>query len=139
MTPPPTISIINKGDGTFEDASYASGYRAERKGRETASMGIAVGDYLNNGRSIFYNTDFSDDYNVLYRNDGDANFTDISYQVGHRRRLRFPFSAGATGFIDYDNDGWKDLFIVNGHVYPAVDQARTGARPTLSGLCSFTT
>ena len=80
----PNYLYINKGDGTFEDDSYASGYALNQDGRETASMGIAVGDYQNNGLIDLANTTFSDDYKVLYRNDGDANFTDVSYKVGDR-------------------------------------------------------
>ena len=81
----PNYLYLNKGDGTFEDASYASGYALNENGRETASMGIAFGDYRNNGLVDFYNTTFSDDYNPLYRNDGDANFTDVSYPDGNCR------------------------------------------------------
>jgi enediyne biosynthesis protein E4 len=116
----PNYLYINKGNGTFEDDSYVSGYALNADGRETASMGIAVGDYLNNGLLDLYNTDFSDDYNPLYRNDGDANFTEISYQAGIAQPT-IPFLGWGTGFLDFDNDGWKDLFVVNGHVYPQVD------------------
>ena len=116
----PNYLYINKGDGTFEDASYASGYAFNRDGRETASMGIGVGDYLNNGRLDLLNSDFSDDYKVLYRNDGDANFTDVSYEAGIAS-VTIPFLSWGNGFIDYDNDGWKDIFLANGHIYPIVD------------------
>ncbi len=81
----PNYLYLNKGNGTFEDVSYASGYAFNENGRETASMGIAVGDYRNNGLLDLYNTVFSDDYNPLYRNEGGGNFTDISYRIGHRR------------------------------------------------------
>ena len=121
----PNYLYINKGDGTFEDASYASGYALNENGRETASMGIAVGDYLNTGRLDLYNTVFSDDYNPLYRNDGGANFTDVSYQTGIAE-VTIPFLGWGTGFLDFDNDGWKDLFVANGHVYPGVDQSDWG-------------
>jgi enediyne biosynthesis protein E4 len=121
----PNYLYINKGDGTFEDASYASGYALNEDGRETASMGIAVGDYLNNGLLDLYNTVFSDDYNPLYCNQGGANFTDISYQAGIAE-VTIPFLGWGTGFLDYDNDGWKDLLIANGHVYPGVDQSDWG-------------
>jgi hypothetical protein len=67
------------------------------------------------------NTDFSDDYKVLYRNEGDLNFTDSSYEAGIAKDT-IPFLSWGDGFIDYDNDGWKDLFIANGHVYKQVDQ-----------------
>ncbi len=121
----PNYLYINKGDGTFEDASYASGYALNENGKETASMGIAVGDYLNNGLLDLYNTVFSDDYNPLYRNEGDANFTDVSYPAGIAE-VTIPFLGWGDGFLDYDNDGWKDLLAINGHVYPGVDQSDWG-------------
>ncbi len=121
----PNYVYINKGNGTFEDASYASGYALNENGRETASMGIALGDYQNNGRIDLFNTTFSDDYDVLYRNDGDANFTDVSYEAGVAE-ITVPFLGWGDAFIDYDNDGWKDLFIANGHVYPSVDKNQWG-------------
>ncbi len=121
----PNYLYINKGDGTFEDDSYASGYALNENGRETASMGIATGDYRNNGLLDVYNTTFSDDYNPLYRNDGDANFTDVSYQMGIAEPT-IPFLGWGTSFLDYDNDGWKDLMVANGHVYPAVDKTSWG-------------
>ena len=117
----PNYLYINKGDGTFEDASYSSGYALNESGRETASMGIGIGDYRNNGLVDVYNTTFSDDYNPLYRNDGDANFTDVSYPMGIAD-VTIPFLGWGNGFLDFDNDGWKDLFVANGHVYPQVDQ-----------------
>jgi hypothetical protein len=67
------------------------------------------------------NTDFADDYNVLFQNDGTGFFTDVSYQAGIAESS-IPFVGFADGFLDYDNDGWKDLLIINGHVYPQVDQ-----------------
>jgi hypothetical protein len=121
----PNYLYLNKGDGTFEDASFASGYALNENGRETASMGIASGDYTHNGRIDLFNTTFSDDYKPLYRNDGDANFTDISYEMGIAEPT-IPFLGWGTVFIDYDNDGWLDLFEANGHVYPQVDQSNWG-------------
>src|ERR1700722_9661186 len=121
----PNYLYLNKGNGTFEDVSYASGYALNENGRETASMGIAVGDYRNNGLLDLYNTVFSDDYNPLYRNDGGGNFTDVSYQAGIDE-VTIPFLGWGTGFLDFDNDGWKDLFVANGHVYPGVDKSDWG-------------
>ena len=121
----PNYLYINKGDGTFEDASYASGYALNENGQETASMGIAVGDYLNNGWLDLYNTVFSDDYKPLYKNEGDANFTDVSYRAGIAE-VTIPFLGWGDGFLDFDNDGWLDLLAVNGHVYPAVDSSDWG-------------
>jgi hypothetical protein len=132
----PNFLYINKGDGTFEDQGYMSGFALNKDGREIASMGIAAGDYENNGLIDFAVTDFSDDYKVLYHNDGapdgrsvaggvandgDATFTDVSYRAGIAQ-TSIPFVGWGDGFIDYDNDGWLDLFMVNGHVYPQVDQ-----------------
>ena len=112
---------VNKGDGTFDDESYVSGFAFNFDGKEIASMGLGVGDYLNNGLVDVLVTDFSDDYKALYRNDGNASFTDAG------REARFvqtavPFVGWGDGLIDYDNDGWKDIMMINGHVYPQVDQ-----------------
>jgi hypothetical protein len=112
---------INKGNGKFEDDSYISGFAVNKDGREVASMGLAVGDYENNGLLDIFDTDFSDDYKVLFRNDGDASFTDVSYRAGVGQAT-VPFLGWGDAFMDYDNDGWKDIFEVNGHVYPEVDQ-----------------
>ena len=121
----PNYLYRNRGDGTFEDISYPSGFALNESGREQASMGIAVGDYNNDGRVDLYVTNFSDDYNTLYRNDGEANFTDITLQVGLGEPT-IPFLGWGTGFLDYDNDGRKDLFVANGHVYRRVDQLDWG-------------
>lgn len=117
----PNYLYINKGNGTFEDDSYASGFALNQDGREIAGMGLAVGDYDNDGWDDLFVTDFSDDYYVLYHNDGDANFSDVSYRAGVAQDT-IPFLGWGDAFLDYDNDGWKDIFTVNGHVYPGVDQ-----------------
>lgn len=116
----PNYLYINKGDGTFEDASFYSGFALNQDARETASMGLGVGDYLNNGRVDLYTTTFSDDYKTLFRNDGDGNFSEITPQMGIAE-VTYPFLSWGTEFIDYDNDGWKDIMSVSGHVYPQVD------------------
>ena len=117
----PNYLFLNKGDGTFEDASYPSGFALKEDGREQAAMGLGVGDYENSGHLSLYVTTFSDDYYTLYRNEGDANFSDVSFQTGVAA-VTIPFLGWGTGFLDFDNDGWKDIFAANGHVYPAVDQ-----------------
>jgi hypothetical protein len=117
----PNYLYINKGDGTFDNQSYISGFALNREGREIASMGLAVGDYLNNGLVDLLVTDFSDDYKALYRNDGDASFTEVGDQAGINE-MAVPFVGWGAGFLDFDNDGWKDLMMINGHVYPQVDQ-----------------
>ncbi|MGA2833769.1 MAG: CRTAC1 family protein [Terracidiphilus sp.] len=117
----PNYLYMNKGDGTFEDQSYESGFALNADGREAANMGLAVGDYENNGHLAVVSTTFADDYKILFQNDGNGFFTDVSYQAGIAESS-IPFVSFADGFLDYDNDGWKDLLIVNGHVYPQVDQ-----------------
>jgi enediyne biosynthesis protein E4 len=117
----PNYLYINKGDGTFEDDSYISGFALNGDGREIAGMGVAVGDYRNNGLLDLEVTDFSDDDDVLYRNDGGADFSDVSFQSGIAQDS-IPFLGWGTGFLDFDNDGWKDLMMINGHVYPDVDR-----------------
>ena len=121
----PNYLYLNKGDGTFQDASFFSGFALNQDARETASMGLAVGDYGNNGRLDLYTTTFSDDYKTLYRNDGDGNFVDITPQMGIAEAT-YPFLSWGTQFFDYDNDGWKDLMFVSGHVYPQVDKHEWG-------------
>ena len=121
----PNYLYLNKGDGTFEDDSYSSGYALNEAGRETATMGIAAGDFENNGMVDIFDTTFSDDYKPLYRNEGDANLTDISYQMGIAD-ISVPFLGWGDAFLDYDNDGWKDLMMADGHVYPQVDQQPWG-------------
>ena len=117
----PNYLYLNNGNGTFEDSSYYSGFALNQQGRDQAGMGLAVGDYLNNGMVDLYTGTFSDDYKPLFRNEGDASFTEISPQMGIAAAT-YPFLTWATEFIDYDNDGWKDIFLVNGHVYPQVDR-----------------
>ena len=75
---------INRGDGTFEDASYASGFGLNEDGHEVAAMGLAVGDYLNNGLVDFAISDFSDEPKLLFRNDGNGNFTEVVDALGNR-------------------------------------------------------
>jgi hypothetical protein len=121
----PKYLYHNKHDGTFEDVSYISGFALNDEGREQASMGIAVGDYNRDGKVDFYVTNFSDDYNTLYRNDGDGNFSDVTSRAGIAS-VTLPFLGWGTGFLDYDNDGLLDIFAANGHVYPGVDSKDWG-------------
>jgi hypothetical protein len=121
----PKQLYINKGGGTFEEVGYPSGIALNENGREQAGMGLAVGDYDNDGRVDFHITNFSDDSNVLYHNDGDANFTDVTFQAG-LGEVTIPFLGWGTSFLDFDNDGWLDVFVVNGHVYPVVDSNQWG-------------
>jgi hypothetical protein len=121
----PNYLYRNRHNGTFEDVSYASGFALSEDGREQASMGIAIGDYQRTGRIDLFTTTFSDDYKTLYRNDGHGSFSDVTYQAGLAGPT-IPFLAWGTGFLDFDNDGWLDLFVANGHVYPEVDKQDWG-------------
>src|SRR5689334_453132 len=121
----PKQLYINNGNGTFKEIGYPSGVALNENGREQAGMGLAVGDYDNDGRVDFHITNFSDDSNVLYHNDGDGNFTDVTFQAG-LGEVTIPFLGWGADFLDYDNDGWKDLFVANGHVYPTVDNHQWG-------------
>jgi hypothetical protein len=111
----------NLGGGRFADVGYASGAALDANGRTQAHMGVAVGDYDNDGRDDLHVTNFADDYNVLYRNHDGTSFSDVSYPAGVAQPS-IPFLGWGTGFLDYDNDGWLDLAVVNGHVYPAADR-----------------
>jgi len=121
----PNYLYRNRRDGTFEDVSYMSGFAVNEEGRAQASMGIGVGDYNRDGKLDLFITTFSDDYKTLYRNEGDANFTDVSFRAGLGNPT-IPFLAWGCGFLDFDNDGFLDIFIANGHVYPVADRAEWG-------------
>jgi len=116
---------LNRGDGTFEDASYATGFGLNEDGREVAAMGVAVGDYMNNGLLDFAISDFSDESKLLFRNQGKGGFNEVSMRSGVGK-TSIPFLGWGDGFLDYDNDGWLDLMFVNGHIYPAADRLDWG-------------
>ncbi len=117
----PNYVYRNLGNGKFEDVSYPSGAALDGNGREQAHMGVAIGDYDNDGRDDIHITNFADDFNVLYRNHDGASFNDVSFRAGIAQ-ISIPFLGWGTDFIDYDNDGWRDLLVVNGHVYPMADR-----------------
>jgi hypothetical protein len=112
----------NNRDGTFSDLGLASGTALSENGAEQASMGVSIGDYDHRGRWNILATNFSDEYNALYRHERDFVFTDASYrtQIG---KASLPFVGWGTKFFDYDNDGWLDVMVVNGHVYPQLENA----------------
>jgi len=121
----PKFLYKNLGNGQFKDVGLESGTAVSEDGSEQASMGIAVGDYLHTGRPDLYVTNFSDENNLLYRNDGNWNFTDVSYSSG-LALPSLPWVKWGTAFIDIDNDGWLDVITVSGHVYPQVDTLPSG-------------
>ena len=101
--------------------SFASGAAFNEAGQEQAHMGVAVGDYDRDGRDDLHVTNFENDANILYHNDGDGLFSETTYPAGVGN-ASVPFVGWGTNFLDYDNDGWLDLFVANGHVYPWVDE-----------------
>src|SRR6266705_2397341 len=121
----PNYLYRNRHDGTFEDVSYLSGFALTEDGRVMASMGIAVGDYNRDGKLDVYVANFSDDYSVLFRNEGNGIFSDITYQAGLVEPT-IPFLKWGTGFLDFDNDGLPDLLVANGHVFPMIDKQNWG-------------
>jgi hypothetical protein len=116
----PKYLYKNEGNGKFKDIGLESGTALSDDGSEQASMGIAIGDYNHSGRPSIYVTNFSDENDVLYRNDGNWNFTEVSYAAGVAMPS-LPWVKWGTAFADLDNDGWLDLVAVTGHVYPQVD------------------
>ena len=121
----PSILYHNNHDGSFTDAAIDAGVAFNEDGREQAGMGSTAGDYDGDGHTDLFKTNFSDDTATLYRNHGDGSFTDETFPAGigiHTEALGW-----GTMFADVDNDGWPDLLVVNGHVYPEVDAAKLGA------------
>jgi hypothetical protein len=123
----PKFLYKNLGNGKFQEIGLESGTAVSEDGSEQASMGIAVGDYLHTGFPSLYVTNFSDEYSNLFRNDGEWNFSDVSYKSGVALPS-LPYVKWGTVFFDADNDGWLDLIVVGGHVYPQVDTLPSGAR-----------
>jgi hypothetical protein len=122
----PNFFYQNLGKGKFEENGLISGTGVSGDGSEQGSMGVAVGDYLHTGKFAIYTTNFADEYNTLYRNNGNYDFTDVSFAAKVARTSR-PDVGWGTGFIDLDNDTWLDLVVVNGHVYPQMDEISSGA------------
>ena len=118
--------FLNNGDGSFREAGLLSSVAYDEDGKEQAGMGVATGDYDRDGHFDLYVTNFSDDYNTLYRNLGNGFFRDVTY-AADLGTATWPFLAWGTGFADLDHDEWEDLFVSNGHIYPQIDQYETGS------------
>jgi enediyne biosynthesis protein E4 len=109
------------GKGSFQEVGFSSGVGLSESGTRQANMGIAVGDYLHTGRMALVISHFDNEFAAFYRNDGEMNFTDVAVPSGIGRGTR-GYVGWGDAFVDFSNSGWPDLFIVNGHVYPQVDQ-----------------
>jgi enediyne biosynthesis protein E4 len=119
----PNLLYHNNGDGAFKEIGFLSGTALSQDGAEQGSMGVDAGDYDHDGRFDIFVTNFVDEYNTLYHNDGRNMFTDVSYKADVAR-VSMPYVGWGTKFFDYDNDGWDDLFVANGHVYPQLQNYR---------------
>jgi hypothetical protein len=121
----PNYLYHNEGGGRFKEIGYDAGVAVSEDGVEQANMGVALGDFMHTGRMSVAISHFSDEYMTLYRNDGNLNFSDISHAAGIARST-VPFVGWGDAFVDLNNSGWADLVLVNGHVYPQVDNAKLG-------------
>ena len=121
----PNYLYQNNGDGTFTEVALIAGVAYNEDGREQAGMGVAYGDYDNDGYMDIFVTNFSDDTNTLYHNEGNGFFTDVTFQA-HLGEESLPYVCWGSSFFDYDNDGDLDLFVPTGHVYPQVDRFNIG-------------
>ena len=123
----PNYLYRNDGHGHFSDVAEDAGVSVNGDGFEQANMGVALGDYEHKGRLSIAVTHFSDEYTTLFRNDGNLSFADVSAASGIGPPTRM-FVGWGDAFVDLDNDGWVDLFLVNGHVYPQVNAAGVGIK-----------
>jgi hypothetical protein len=119
--------LLRNDGGRFRDVALLVAVAYSEDGREQGGMGLAAGDYDGDGDLDLFVTNFSHDNNTLYQNDGRGFFSDVSFATSLGRES-IPYLGWGTGFFDYDNDGDEDLFVANGHVYPAVDQHDLGTR-----------
>jgi len=131
----PNFLYRNKHDGTFEDVGLLDGVALSGDGMEQGSMGVDWGDYLHEGRLSMVVTNFVEQGTTLYHNLGKDNFADVSVRA-RLMKPTYPFVSWGTAFFDMDNDGWLDLFIANGHVYPQVD-AIPGGTPYRQPMLLF--
>ena len=123
----PNYLYQGNGRGVFEDVGFASGVALSESGSRQANMGVGWGDYMHTGRMSLFISHFDSEYAAFYRNDGDLSFTDVSLSSGIASGTRGRVGWG-DAFVDFSNDGWQDIFLVNGHVYPQVEQSLSGLR-----------
>lgn len=115
----PSLLYVNQGGGKFEEEAVLRGVAFDGNGKEMSGMGVDAGDYAADGHQSIFRTNFSDEFETLYRNRGGGNFDDVTLDAGLGANRRFV--GWGAGFFDFDNDGWKDVFLVNGHAFPEVD------------------
>ena len=118
----PSLLYMNNGDGTFNEEALLRGTAFDENGKALSGMGAAAADYDGDGKLDIFRSNFSDERETLYRNRGAAEFDDATITAGLAHNTRFV--GWGCGFFDFDNDGWKDLLLVNGHVFPEVDRLK---------------
>ena len=116
----PSLLYINKGHGKFEEEGVLRGVAFDQNGKAMSGMGVTSADYTGDGHDAIFRTNFSDEFETLYRNRGAGNFDDVTLDAGLGGNTRYV--GWGTGFFDFNNDGWKDLFLVNGHAFPEVEK-----------------
>ena len=118
----PATLYQNQKDGTFRDIAIEAGAALSAEAKPQAGMGVSIGDYTHDGRFDIVKTNFAGDTDSLYTNLGDGNFEDRTYPGGLGVNTRL--LGWGVGFFDMDNDGWLDILMSNGHVYPEVDLSK---------------
>lgn len=121
----PNYAYLNNKDGTFSEMGFALGLAVDENGVEQGSMGISIGDYDRDQRLDLIVTNFADQYNTIYHKDEDGTYSDRS-RITRTADVSMPYVGWGVKFFDYDNDGWLDLLVVNGHVYPQIEGAYPG-------------
>lgn len=123
----PSLLFRNQGDGRFEERGVSAGVAYDEDGREQAGMGVSAADYDGDGWLDIFKSNFEDDVPDLYRNERDGNFSFRTFDAKLGFNLKYLGWGG--GFLDYDNDGWPDIFVANGHVYPELENHRHPESP----------
>ncbi len=121
----PNYAYRNNHDGTFTEMGLTLGVAVNEDGIEQGSMGLSIADYDRDGRLDIIVSNFADDYNTIYHKNADGTFTDVS-RATKTADVSMPYVGWGLKFFDYDNDGWLDLLVVNGHVYPQIENAYPG-------------
>jgi hypothetical protein len=123
----PNYLYQGNGKGAFEDVGFSSGVALSDSGARQANMGVALGDYTHSGRMSLLISHFDSEYAAFFRNDGGMNFTDVALPSGVAKATR-GYVGWGDAFVDFSNNGWQDIFVVNGHVYPQVDDIHSTLR-----------
>ena len=116
----PSLLYINQGNGKFTEEAVLRGVAFDENGKAMSGMGVAAADYDADGHIDIFRSNFSDERETLYHNRGGGDFDDVTIAAGIGRNTRYV--GWGCGFFDFDNDGWKDLLLVNGHVFPEVER-----------------